>query len=1136
MSGRPPSLLDKYVLDDGTAFMTGVQALVRLPLEQRRADDRAGHRTRAFASGYPGSPLGGYDAELQRIASVLGDHGVVHLPALNEELAATAIMGTQLLRAAGQTTCDGVAGLWYGKGPGLDRASDAIRHANVAGTSRLGGAIALVGDDPTAKSSTIPSASQATLAALGLPVLHPGDVQDALDLGRHAIAMSRASGLWVGVKVATAVADGSGTVVVDRDRLTTAAVDGHDHEPSGLLLAPRSVELEETMYGARRDAAVAYAVAAGVDRITTSSGSDRIGIVASGKAWFDLMSALVQLGFDDAALRDRGVRTLKLAMIHPLDPGIVRRLATGLDVVFVIEEKRPFVEAAVRDVLYGMPNAPMVIGKRDAAGRPLLPVAAELSSSSIADALVEVLLEPHERDARRRRSTISVTALTTFPTRSAAFCSGCPHGTSTRAEPGALVGAGIGCHGMVLTMPAERVGTVTGITQMGGEGAQWLGMAPFVEREHLFQNVGDGTFFHSASLAIRAAVAARATITYKLLVNSAVAMTGGQSPVGAMPVPDLCRLLALEGVGRIIVTSDDVSRYRRQDLGDRAEVWSRTRFDEACRELAATPGVTVLLHDQECAAEVRRGRRRGSRPVPSRRIAIDERVCEGCGDCGVASGCLSLHRIDTRYGPKTTVDQDSCNLDYACVQGDCPSFVELRVRRRRRGPRRGSAAPALPEPPRPSVGDGWNVRIVGVGGTGVVTVNQILATAATAAGWHVRGLDQTGLAQKGGAVVSDLRLRVDDAAVDNRLGDGEADLLLGGDVLVAVDPRHLAAAAPERTVAVVSTTPTPTGAMAIDVDLAFPSIDALRVSIDHRSVAERNIYLDASAMSGRLLGTTQHANLILLGAAFQRGAVPIASDLIEAAIELNGVSVEANIDAFRIGRRAVHDPEWLASVTPERSRDDLDSMIRELAQDLALYQSPAYADRYLELVASVRAREQAATVGLDDLTTTVAKSLHQLMAYKDEYEVARLLLRAGAQDGMRMQLGEDVRVRWLLHPPVLRRLGLDRKLSFGPWFRPVLVALRWLRRLRGTVFDPFGHTEMRRLERSLVREYEAVVELIAETLTDKNHDAALELAGLPSMVRGYEQVKARSAHRYRLALGAAVARYKGGSSVGVPTA
>jgi indolepyruvate ferredoxin oxidoreductase len=1143
---RDVSLEDKYVLDQGRVLLTGLQALVRLTLDQHRADRRRGLHTGTMISGYQGSPLGGLDKELQRNRKLLDDHHVRHVPGLNEELGATSAWGSQLATQLPGSSYDGVLGMWYGKAPGLDRAADSLRHGNFVGVSRTGGGLAVVGDDPSCKSSTIPSASEPMFASLHMPVFFPGNVQEVVDLGLHAYACSRASGLWSGFKIITSVADAVGTIEVAPDRISPLLPElGYEHEPTGHLLAPPSLEMERSLLGVRTDLALAYARDNGVNAIEGAKDA-WLGIVAGGKPYHDLKHALRNLGLDNGVLERAGIRILKLGMIWPLEQEIVHEFASGLGEILVVEEKGPFLETLVKETLYGAQSAPPVHGKRDERGERLLPVELDLDADVIARAVAARLgrkLQLDSVEAYIRRLDSIENRGRELPImagggaqRTPFFCSGCPHNSSIKAPEGTLVGAGIGCHTMVLLNP-EGKGEITGITQMGGEGAQWIGMAPFTEDTHLVQNLGDGTFHHSGSLAVRAAVAAGVNITYKLLYNEHVAMTGGQAIEGQLSVPDLTRLLELEGVKRIIVTAEDTSRYKGVALSPIAELRDRKELLASQQELAQVEGVTVLIHDQECAAEKRRSRKRGTQPEPAERIWINERVCEGCGDCGEKSSCLSVLPVDTEFGRKTQIHQASCNKDYSCLEGDCPSFLTVVP-----GEKARHVTPTfeveLPEPERLVTDEDFGVRMMGIGGTGVVTVNQVLGMAALMDGLHVSGLDQTGLSQKGGPVTSDLRLSRDPLPAAAKAPAGSIDLYLGFDLLGAASDKNLVTAASDRTVAVVSTSAVPTGRMVVDVNERFPELAHQLDKIDGATRREHNLYLDAQRLSERLFGDHMMTNTLALGAAYQRGMLPVSSEALEAAIRLNGAAVDKNLAAFAWGRAVVAAPDEVERVTqaPESvvpvrelseteselvdlavngDRDELRRLVEIRVPELVAYQDEDYARRYAEAVRRAHVAEQERTPGHSELAQAVAHHLFNLMAYKDEYEVARLHLDAVEQAKMRAEFGDDAKVWFNLHPPVLRAMGLDRKLKLGSWFVPSFRALYRMRRLRGTRLDPFGKAEVRRVERHLIGEYEDLVARTLSKLTPDNHATALELLELPDLIRGYEEIKLRNVVMFR---------------------
>ncbi len=1162
---RPYRLLDRYQADDGRVFVTGSQALARLPVEQLRADRAAGLNTAALASGYPGSPLGGIDGDFAQAAKANPELPFVLRPAVNEELAATTIVGTQLAGEQPDRRYDGVLGLWYGKAQGLDRACDAIRHGVFGGASRHGGAVILVGDDPGAKSSVVPSSSDLALFDLHLPVFYPGDVDDVLELGRHAIAMSRMTGLWTSMKIVAPVADGSGTVTLDTFRTDIVEpdlrIDGApDHHTVDMtLLPPHNMEIELDIRTTRMERARRYLAANQLNRITGATGSDAwIGLVATGHTFHELCEALRRLGLkNEDDLRAVGVRLLEFRVPLPFDREITRRFSEGLDEIVVVEEKDPTLELLVKDALYGTAHTPLIVGKRDREDQVLVPNHGPLYADQITPAIRRVLERRIADRLTPAAPTIREKQLIPLSVeRAPYFCSGCPHNWGTKVPEGDVaIGAGVGCHTMAMIMDPDRVGDITGITQMGGEGAQWIGMSPFVERRHFIQNLGDGTFFHSGQLAVQAAIAAEETITYKLLYNGTVAMTGGQDPVGQLGVPEIADILIDHGVKRVIVTTDDVGRYRGVDLPTDAagtvEVWDRTRIVEAQEVLAEVDGVTVLIHDQACAAQVRRLRKRGTVTTPTSRVVINHRICEACGDCGEVSNCLSVQAIDTPLGVKTTIDQTTCNLDMSCLHGDCPSFMTVEV-----GDATGGVAVVpgtddplagaptdLPDPDRRVPAHAFDLRIAGVGGTGVVTAAQIIATAAMLDGWDTRGLDQTGLSQKAGPVVSDIRFRREDAPASNLLGDRTADALIAFDLLAAGTERNLAACRAGHTVVVGSSTATPTGSMIGHVDRRLPTLDELRERLASASDVDATRLGDAGAITEALLGNATTANTFVIGAAVQFGALPIDHASIEEAIALNGVAVDANLAAFRWGRRWIVDraaveqaadavrqaatpemnvPELPAKLTRRvdalRLGEDVRSLVAMLAADLVAFQHAKYASSFLDDVERVTATPHVN----DAVVEAAARSLHKLMAYKDEYEVARLLLLPDAAQAPAEAVGgADAKVTWRLHPPMLKALGMEGKLGIDARVgRPLMATLARGKRLRGTRLDPFGRTQMRRMERAVIDEFREFLdeELAVLAADDDTRDDVVVALQLPMQIRGYEDLKVRRVEEYRTAV------------------
>ncbi|NKZ07347.1 indolepyruvate ferredoxin oxidoreductase family protein [Actinomadura latina] len=1146
-------LRDRLELERGRIAIGGVHALVRLLLDQRRADARRGWTTAGFVSGYRGSPLGGLDQQLMRDAELLEGSGIRFVPGVNEELAATAVYGSQLAEHLPGPRYEGVFGLWYGKAPGVDRSLDAFKHANWLGTSERGGVLAVVGDDPSAKSSTLPSATEGALAEAFMPVLVPASVGDVLRLGRHGFEMSRFSGAWTGFKIVTDVADSHETVAaepVPDPVLPEFAWRGRPWKPTrkpGVDLKGTTSIEAEVLQG-RLQAATAYAAANGLDRIEGAKDA-ALGLVAAGRTYLELREALDRLGLDDDALARRGVRLLRLALIHPLDADRVREFAAGLREIVVVEEKRAFIETQIRDVLYDQAERPAVYGKYGPDGAGLVPADGGLDADRVTKALARLLAdqvgEEHVdlRDPvlRPRKPKINLLG----PARTPYFCSGCPHNRSTVVPDGSIAASGIGCH--VMTVFQDRS---IGTTQMGGEGAMWVGAAPFSETRHMFQNLGDGTFFHSGSLAVRQAVAAGTDITFKLLYNAAVAMTGGQDADGGSDPAAITRMLHAEGVAKITVVADDPSRYPRgTDWAPGVRVRHRDDLDAVQRELRDIPGVTVLLYDQACAAETRRKRKRGLAPDPRTRVLINEAVCEGCGDCGVKSNCLSVEPVETEFGRKTQINQTSCNKDYSCVDGDCPSFLTVT-------PGEKKARPALPEigeleepETRPESAD---VLLVGIGGTGVVTVNQVLATAALIDGRHARALDQTGLSQKAGAVVSHLRIGDADRDRPGMVGAGGADAYLVFDALAGTSETNLRRCAPGRTAAVVSTSEVPTGRMITDPAASLPPSASLVRQIADRTRAGSLVALDALALAERWFGSTTTANFVVVGAAYQAGLLPLSAKAVEEALALNGVQVAANVQAFRAGRRLVLEPEWAAGPAPAAAAaprpldvtapaatslveaagadGELARVLRIRVPDLAAYQDLALAERYLDAVMRVARAERETGADGQRLAVAVARNLHKLMAYKDEYEVARLHLDPELTRRVEEQFGPGSTVRYMLHPPLLRAIGVGKKIALGRTARPAFHALRAMRRLRGTPFDPFGATAQRRAERRLAAGYVAVVNELAAGLDTGRHDLAVRIAELPDVIRGYEDVKTANIARYEESLRELLAEWRAGRS------
>jgi len=1102
----------RYTAASGSMILTGTQALIRLLITQRRRDRAAGLNTAGFLTGYRGSPLGGVDVAAFAAAKALAAADVVFKPGVNEDLAMTAVWGSQMTPLFPGHTADGVFAMWYGKGPGVDRSGDALKHANYAGTTRLGGVLVVAGDDHAAKSSSIANQSEQALIAAGVPVLAPSSVADILDLGLYGWAASRHCGLYIGFKTVEEIIDCTTSITADPDfpivmpEIDPASVVMRLHEP---VLAQ-----EARVLRVRYPALMEFLRANRINRIVEAAPGARIGIVTAGKSYLDVEQARADLALV-------GVRVLKLGMTWPLEPAIIRSFAAGLEEIIVVEEKQPIIENQIRTILYGTANAPRVLGKTDEAGLTLLKPEADLSAAEIMLALgdrVQRVQFSYERAAslaHLRANIDNARSLDFGAHRTPHFCSGCPHSTSTVVPEGSRAMAGIGCHYMVTWMDRET----DVFSQMGGEGVAWIGQAPFTTERHVFANLGDGTYHHSGSLAIRAAVAAKANITYRVLFNDAVAMTGGQHVDGPLTVPQITRQMAAEGVARIEIVTDEPEKYQGvTDLAPGVAVHHRRTLDEVQRALRETPGVSVLIYDQTCATEKRRRRKRGTMVDPAKRAFINERVCEGCGDCSKTSNCVSVIPVETAFGRKRAIDQSSCNKDFSCVEGFCPSFVTVHGA----GVRKpeitlGGAPNDLPEPVLPSLDRPWNVVIAGIGGTGVVTIGALLGMAAHLDGKPVSVLDVLGLAQKGGAVVS--HVRFGGAAGTGqalRIPQGRADLLLGCDALVAAEHETLDCLG-ESTMAVVNLHETITGDFTRDPDFSLPmrrlrQVIAKRVGEDHLAT------LDATALATALMGDAIATNLFVLGYAWQRGKVPVERQSIEAGIRLNNQAVDLNLAAFAWGRAAAVDLDSVAAragaPAAKAVPSDLDGVIAQFRDELVAYQNAAYAGRYMALLAEVRHAERRVRPESTSLTEAVARNLFRLMAYKDEYEVARLYAAPAFRAAIAAKFEDGATLRFNLAPPLLakrdKRTGQQLKREYGGWMLGVFGVLQNFKFLRGTVIDPFGHTEERRMERGLIGRYEASIRAALAHLSEANFARTLELATLPAQIRGYGHVKARN--------------------------
>jgi indolepyruvate ferredoxin oxidoreductase len=1153
------ALDDKYALERGRVFATGVQALARLPLLQRQRDAAAGLDTHGYVSGYRGSPLGGLDLALRDAGRFLRAHRIRFQPGVNEELAATAIWGTQQLHLFPEPQCAGIFALWYGKGPGVDRCGDVFKHANFAGTAPHGGVLVVAGDDHTARSSAVAHQSEHMFSACAMPVLAPASTQEYLDLGVHGWAMSRYSGCWIAMKTAADTVETSAVVDVDPRRVDVRIPTDFALPPGGVHLRwpDPPQEQERRMHEYKVYAALAYARANGLNHVVYDSPRARLGIITCGKAYLDVRQALDDLGIDADVAAAIGVRLYKVAMVWPLEAEGVRRFAEGLDEILVVEEKRPIVEYQLKEQLYKLsPGArPTVIGKygdRDEWTPPhggwLLPPTGDLTPSLLARVIAARLAPFYTSERiRDRLALIAATERTVAAPhlrlkREPWFCPGCPHNLSTRVPSGSCALAGVGCHLMAMWAGRDTLA----VSQMGGEGIAWLGLAGSTGTQHVFVNMGDGTYYHSGVLAIRAAVAANVNVTYKILYNDAVAMTGGQPLDGPLDVPALTRQLAAEGVRRIVVLAREPGRYAgERGLAPGVEVHPREHLDAVQRELRATVGVTALVYDQSCAAQTRRRRKRGGVPDPRRRVFVNEAVCEGCGDCSVKSGCLAIVPVETEQGRKRAIDQSSCNLDYACLAGSCPALVTVEggTLRKRSRVAADAARAELPEPEVAPAQTAYSILIAGIGGTGIVTLGALLGMAAHLEGKGVTVLDMTGLAQKGGAVLSHVRVAErQDCLHAARIPAGEVDMILAADLVVATGDDVLAGARRGHTRAVVNTTPAATSQFLADPDLVFPQ-EAMQNGIGEAVGAGRADTVDATRLTAALLGDSMATNVFLLGYACQKGLLPVSAPAMLRAIELNGVDAERNREAFGWGRRAARDPAAVARCAGLEARGEagappaLQEEIARARGDLARHQGAACAARYQKLVERVCSTEARLGVDAPRLAEAVARSYRRLLACKDEYEVARLYVSADFAQTLAAAFEGDYRVVYhFAWPFSLARRGtgdLPAKREYGAWFGGALRVLARLKGLRGTWLDPFRWSHARRLDRALVARYERTVDELLGALDRDNWEEAVDVASVAQTIRGFGPVRMASAAEADARLAQLLDRFRARSATGV---
>jgi indolepyruvate ferredoxin oxidoreductase len=1159
------SLDDKYTHDSGTAFMTGTQALVRLPMLQRKRDLAAGRNTAGFISGYRGSPVGSYDQALNRAKAHLKAHHIVFQPGVNEDLAATSIWGTQQVNLFQGARYDGVFGIWYGKGPGVDRCGDVFKHANMAGTSPWGGVLALAGDDHGAKSSTTAHQSEQILLACSTPVFYPASVQDILDYGVHGIALSRFASLWSGIKCVTDVIESGATVDLSPQRVTPVIPTDVPLPEGGLAIRFNYIDFvgeEDRLLNHKLPAVRAYVRANGLNRVLwreLAGTRPVLGIASAGKAYADLRQALADLGIDEALAAELGIRLFKIGVTWPLEATGARAVAQGLAEVFVVEEKRPLIESQLKEALYGLPDAPRITGKTDPEGRTLLPLHGELSPSIIARALA-ARLAPLAPPALRERLAARVAfldaregaAARTLPVavRTPYFCSGCPHNTSTRVPQGSRALAGIGCHYMAQWMDRE---TAT-FTHMGAEGATWAGAAHFTDEKHVFVNLGDGTYFHSGLLAIRAAVASKVNATYKVLFNDAVAMTGGQRHDGPLNPWLISQQLHAEGVTPIRVVTDEPDKYPAGTAwAPGVTVHHRSELDAVQRALREMPGISAVIYDQTCASEKRRRRKIGQFPDPAKRAFINDAVCEGCGDCSAKSNCISVEPHETEFGRKRRINQSSCNKDYSCVTGFCPSFVTVeggglrkpatpQVAATAQAGAQATVLPAFPAPAVPEVATPYNLLVTGIGGTGVITIGQIVAVAAHLEGKAARVLDMSGLAQKGGQVTSHVQIAAHaDDLHTTRVGIAAADLVVGADLVVTGGKDVLSRIGTGRTRVLVNGTLSPTADFVKDPNWTMPG-DALEQALVGAAGRDAVTVIPAGRIATALMGDAIATNMFLLGHAFQQGRIPVGEAALMRAIELNGVSIDFNKRAFDWGRYAAVDaaavariatPAQVVAFAPRGGRDagaprSLDELVALRVEALTAYQNAGYAQRYAAFVDTVR-RAEADRVGGTAFTEAVARGLHKLMAYKDEYEVARLHADPAFAQMLHAQFEGDWRLRFHLAPPLLARRDANGELikrDYGPWMLGAMRVLARFKGLRGTPFDPFGRTEERRTERALIDEYRALVTDLLPTLSKARLAEAIAIAAFPDDIRGFGHVKARHLAAARTTLAQRLAAYR----------
>ncbi len=1125
------SLDDKYTQDSGRIFITGIQALVRLPMIQEERDRAIGLNTAGYITGYRGSPLGGYDLQLWQAQEHLEQHKIIFQPGINEDLAATAVWGTQQAELGDSGKYDGVFCIWYGKGPGVDRSGDAMRHANLAGTSKWGGVLAALGDDHACESSTTAHQSEYALVNTMMPILNPSGVQDILDFGLAGWALSRYSGCWVGLKCVHDTVEATASIEIN-SRESRIAVPEEFELPAGgvnIRWPDTPLEQEARLHEYKLPAVQAFWAANNYDRIVFDSSEAEFGIVTTGKSYSDVRRALNELRIDERQARRFGIRLYKIAMSWPLEREKLFRFAKNLKKIVVVEEKRGLVEDQMKTLLYGRLNCPVIVGKQNEFGETLFSAKGRLDAMQIASVIGEQILSTTHSDSLQERlgyvnRQINMATELAPIQRVPYFCAGCPHNSSTKVPEGSIALAGIGCHYMALWMDrsTER------FTQMGGEGASWIGESLFSKREHVFQNIGDGTYLHSGLLAVRAAVASETNMTFKLLYNDAVAMTGGQPFDGPLSSSQIAKQLLAEGVRKVTLATDEPEKFREKNLLGNVDVVHRREMDLIQREFRNEPGVTAIIYDQTCAAEKRRRRKRGTFPDPPIRAFINTAVCEGCGDCGIQSNCVAVIPENTEFGRKRRIDQSACNKDYSCVEGFCPSFVTIHGGNLRKPVLVDTEAmfdsSELPEPQLPNIDQEYAIVVSGVGGTGVITSGAILGMAAHLSGLGCSILDMTGLAQKGGAVVTHIILaKKQEDITSMHVSTGSAALSIGGDLIVAASKHVQSSMRRDKTHAVVNDYEMMPGEFTRKKDLVFPHAK-LTEAIREAAGSDNVTFLDANACTEVLFGDTMMVNMFLIGVAFQQGHIPVPLESIERAIELNGRSVELNLQALHRGRQYIAEPEKFSmAVHGSKNQEDseklkmhqtIEELISHRASMLVEYQDAKCARRYQQFVEAAKKAESEHAPGMSGFAEGVARYYYKLLAYKDEYEVARLLTSYEFHTQLGKQFEGDYSIRFHLAPPMLAKrnpvTGLPIKQEYGPKMMVVLKLLARMKFLRNTVLDPFARSEDRKLERQLIADYESVVTEVTKRLNAENHRVAVELACYPETIRGFGHVKRQS--------------------------